>query len=81
MMILEIEDQLTANLTEQELKKELAIQLYKSEKISAGKAARLSNMQVLSFYEMLAKRKIPVNYDVEDYKNDLESIKTLNEVK
>ncbi|MEO6166278.1 MAG: UPF0175 family protein [Chitinophagales bacterium] len=76
-MILEIEDQFTAHLSEQELKEELAIQLYKSEKISAGKAARLSNLQVQSFYEMLAKRKISVNYDVEEYKIDLESIKTL----
>ena len=76
-MILEIEDQLTAHLSEQELKVELAIQLYKSEKISAGKAARLSNMQVQSFSEMLAKRKIPVNYDIEEYRNDLESIKHL----
>lgn len=45
--------------------------LYSRRRLSAGKAARLLNMDRLQFQQELGKREIPINYSLEDLKHDI----------
>ena len=56
---------------EKEVKKELAIQLYREGIISYSNARRLSNLSKLEFHFLLGERKIPRQYDFIDYEKDL----------
>jgi len=56
---------------------EYALNLYKNKEISLGKAAELSSLTIWEFLEHLSQKKIPLNYDLEDLRNDLEKAKTL----
>ena len=63
---------------ESEFKKELAIQLFREKHLSFGKACELSDMNKWDFLELLGSRKIPLNYDVDSFKDDLKTIKGMN---
>jgi len=45
--------------------------------LSAGKARQLAEMAVHEFQLLLGSRGIPVNYGVEDFLEDLETIRRL----
>ncbi|MEC4983347.1 MAG: UPF0175 family protein [Oscillatoria sp. PMC 1068.18] len=66
-----------ARITEAELIIEVAIMLYKQEKISSGKARAWTGLSVIEFQEELAKRGLNVNYDVEDFQEDLKTLKLI----
>jgi predicted HTH domain antitoxin len=57
-----------------DLKRELALQLYRENMISFANAHRLAEMSKLEFHYLLGERQIPRQYDVEDYEKDLESL-------
>jgi predicted HTH domain antitoxin len=63
--------------TEEELKLELALLLYKQNKISSGKVRAWLGLSVLEFQHELAQRNLDINYDIEDLKQDLETLKSL----
>ena len=67
-----------AGKTENELKLELAIFFYKAFKISSGKAARFAGIPRVVFYRELGNHKVPVNYDVADFEQDLKTLEKLN---
>lgn len=77
-MLIEDEFLLAANLTEAEMRTELAVVLYQKRKLSMGKAAKLAGIPRIQFQFLLASREIPVNYDVEDLKQDLETLRQLD---
>lgn len=56
-----------SKMSEADLKLEIAIVLYKREKISAGKAAEWLGMNLIEFRQELGKRGITIYYDVEDF--------------
>ncbi len=58
----------------EELKKELAIQLYREKLISIGNARRLAGMEKMDFHFLLGERKVPRHYDLDDYRTDLETV-------
>jgi len=58
----------------EELKKELALHLYREGILSFGAARKLAGMEKLDFHFLLGQRKISRHYDLEDYKKDLEYI-------
>ena len=64
-------------MTPQELRRELAIHLYQQGKLSFGKAREMANMTVWAFQQFLGIKEIPVCYDVEDYEEDLATLKEL----
>ncbi len=51
----------------EELKKELALYLYKEGILSLGPARRLANMDKVAFHLLLGQRRIERHYDEEDY--------------
>lgn len=78
-MNLVIPDDIVAagEFSEAELKIEIAIILYKREKISAGKACEWLGLNLIEFRRELGKRGFTINYDVEDFQADLETLRSL----
>lgn len=78
-MTIEISDNILERIgfTKEEIQLELAIMLFKAEKLSLGQASKIANLHKIMFQKELAKRKIPVHYGVEDLENDLENLKLL----
>ncbi len=53
--------------------KRLAATFYADGSLSLGKAAELANMSKQDFLDFLAEHNIPLNYDVDDLEEDLQS--------
>jgi len=64
-------------MTEDELKLEIAIMLYKEEKISSGKARAWTGLTVIEFQHELAKRGLFINYDVKDFEADVKTLQSM----
>ena len=64
-------------MSESELKKEIAVLLFQKEKLTLEQASRLADMSRLQFQHLLASREIPVHYDLEELKTDIETIRKL----
>ncbi|NJL90986.1 MAG: UPF0175 family protein [Coleofasciculaceae cyanobacterium SM2_1_6] len=64
-------------MTEEEFRLEIAIMLYKQEKISSGKVRAWTGLTVLEFQHELAKRGLCLNYDVEDFQADMKTLESL----
>jgi len=60
-----------------EWKIDYALKLYQQKEISLGKAAELSSLSIWEMLEKLSQNKIPLNYDLEELKSDLEKVKEL----
>jgi len=46
---------------------DIAIGLYKREQVSLGRAAEIANMSSPAFLNELGRRKIPINYEINDF--------------
>jgi predicted HTH domain antitoxin len=64
-------------ITPQELARELAIHLFQQGKLSFGKAREMADMSVWTFQQLLGSRGIVVHYDIEDYEEDLATLREL----
>jgi predicted HTH domain antitoxin len=64
-------------MTEDELKLEIAIMLYKQEKISSGKVRAWTGLTVIEFQHELAKRGLFINYDVKDFEADVKTLQSM----
>ena len=62
---------LTVALTE--WRKDQAIKLYKENRTSIEKAAKFAEMSLWGFFDLLHKRKIPINYDLEELEKDIKN--------
>jgi predicted HTH domain antitoxin len=75
-LVIEIPDQVLLALRcpvgkqAEELKKELALHLYKEGLLPFGPARRLAGMSKLDFHVLLGQRRIPRHYSEEDLKAD-----------
>jgi len=67
----------STHMTPDELRKELAIYLFQQRKLSFGKAREMAGMSVWDFQHTLGLRGVPVPYGVEDYEDDLATLKEL----
>ncbi|MCH8962208.1 MAG: UPF0175 family protein [Bacteroidetes bacterium] len=65
-----------ANLTPEEPRQEIAIMLFSKNRLTLAQAAKLALMNRIAFQHLLASRQIPVHYDIEDAKHDLETLKS-----
>jgi len=79
---IDIPDELFLSINEtqtnlvQILKQKLALELYKSHRISISQGAKFVNMDIYSFMRLLNKHKIPAidDYDIEAELNALKGI-------
>ena len=67
----------SARLTVNDLKVEIAISLYSQARLSVGKARELGGMSLWEFRQLLASRRISPHYDVDDFKDDLATLREL----
>jgi predicted HTH domain antitoxin len=67
-----------ANISEKQLLEEVAIMLYKKEKLTFCQAAKSANLSYSDFQELLGQKEIAVNYDEEMLIEDMETIKWMN---
>jgi predicted HTH domain antitoxin len=66
-----------AHLTEPELRRELAVALFREERLTLGQASRLAEMSQGAFQSLLADRQIPIHYGIEEFREDLRTVDTL----
>jgi predicted HTH domain antitoxin len=64
-----------ARITEPELKQERALSLFQRERVTLAQASRLAEMSQLIFQALLADRQIPVHYGVEEFREDLRTLR------
>ncbi len=67
--------------SESELKQELALSLYAARKVTLIQAADIAGVGFFEFQGLLKDRKIPQNYDVEDFQEDLRTLRELRKLK
>jgi predicted HTH domain antitoxin len=60
-----------AHLSEPELKQELALTLFQQERLTLAQASRLAGISQLAFQTLLADRRIPIHYGVEEFREDI----------
>lgn len=63
-----------ADISEAELKLEIAILLFQHEKITLGTASQFAGMNQLEFNRILGSRKIAIHYGVEEFRQDLRTL-------
>lgn len=70
--------EITLNKSESEtvstIKEIVALHLYKNGTISLGKAGEIMGLSKQEMLHLLSLRRIPINYDVDDLKSDLETL-------
>lgn len=71
-MIVEIPDPLLlkSGFSEQDLRLRIAIALFADEIFTLGQAAKFCGLHQIQLQRELAKRKIPLHYGVEEYRDD-----------
>jgi predicted HTH domain antitoxin len=70
------DDVLTAaHISEPELRQELALTLFQQERLTLSQASRLAEMGQLAFQALLAERKIPIHYGVDEFREDLRTLR------
>lgn len=78
-ILLEIPRELpqVTKMTPAELKQELAFALFGRGKISFGKARELAGLTIWQFQNELSRRGIPPHYDIEDFTEDVATLRDL----
>lgn len=61
-------------MSSQELMIEIAAHLYEKRLLTIGQARRLASLPLIPFQQQLAKRKIAMNYNLEDLEKDLHNL-------
>lgn len=62
------------HMSADELRLEMAVALFQQEKFTLAQAARLAALTRWQFQQILASRKIPLHYTVDDFESDLATI-------
>jgi len=70
---IDLPDQL--QLTEADLRTELAIALFQQNRITLGTASQLANLHQIEFQRLIASRGICIHYDIDDLEQDLSSLR------
>ncbi len=60
-----------------ELKQEIAVMLFEKQKLSMEQASKLAEMSIPQFQHLLASRQVPIHYGVEDFEQDLETLREM----
>ena len=63
-----------AQMSEEELKREIAVALFQQERLTLAQASRIAGMSQLAFQALLAQRQIPIHYGVEEFREDMRTL-------
>lgn len=64
-----------ANMSEQELRLEIALMLFQKEVFTLGQASTFAGVAQFAFQQEMARRKIPMHYGEEELEEDLARLK------
>ena len=64
----------SAHMTDEELRREVAVMLFEKDRLTLAQASRLAGMGRLEFQHLLASRGIPPHYDVAEFEQDLATL-------
>jgi predicted HTH domain antitoxin len=64
-----------AHMSEAELRRELAVMLFQQDRLTLAQASRIAEMRLLALQAVLAERRIPIHYGVEEFQEDLRTIR------
>ncbi len=78
-MLVEVPSELigVSDYSEQDLKIDVAILLYKRQVLTLARAARWVGMTRLEFQKALAERGLPINFSIEDFETDLKTLHSM----
>jgi len=76
-MIISLPDVLAAKLTPDDAALNLAVGLFTAEKLTMGQAAEVAGVSQNEFMRELGRRKISLHYGLEEFADDLETIRHL----
>jgi predicted HTH domain antitoxin len=65
----------SSGLTEDELKRELAVALFQLERLTLQQAANVAGETQLEFQKLLASRRIAIHYGLEELDEDLRAVR------
>lgn len=79
-MIINISEDISRKigLQEEELVLEIAILLFKQERLTLGQASKLAGKHQSEFQKELGRRKIPIHYGETELLNDIETMRKIN---
>ena len=66
-----------SGLSREEIARELALLLYQQNRLTLGYAARIADMYQGDFLELLTDRGINIHYDIEDFQQDIDTLRRL----
>ena len=66
-----------ANIPEEQARLELAIFLFEKGMLTLGKASAFASLHRFQMQKELAKREIPMSYDLAEFEKDLATIKKM----
>lgn len=69
-----------AHLSGPEIKREIAVALFQQERLTQGQASRLAEISQQAFQRILAERRIPIHYRVEEFHQDLHTLRELGRI-
>lgn len=62
------------HMSRDEMLIEIAVHLYDIRKLTMGQAKRLAGLDQIAFQHEMAKRNVYLNYDVEEFRKDMETL-------
>jgi predicted HTH domain antitoxin len=65
----------TRQISETDLRTELAIALFQQQRITLGSASQLAGLHQIEFQQLISDRGICIHYEVEDLEQDLTSLR------
>jgi predicted HTH domain antitoxin len=67
----------TTRMSKNELLQEIAVMLFQKDKLTLGQASKMAGISRLQFQHQLASRQIPLHYDLDDFEDDLATLRAL----
>jgi predicted HTH domain antitoxin len=66
-----------AQMDAEDVRRELALALFRQERLTLAQARRLAGMSHLDFQALLAEREIPVHYGIEEWRSDVRTLREM----
>ena len=78
-MVVEVPDEIVraSGLTAEELPLELAVHLFREDRLTLGQSAHLADISQAELMDVLGARCIPIHYGVEDLRQDIDTLDEL----
>lgn len=67
----------SANMSEDEMRIDLATHLYANKRLTMGQTKRMAGLDQISFQKELAKRDIHLHITIDDVRKDVETLRRL----